>query len=71
MMKKSKVVFKLGNDMIEVVQEFHYLGNVVGSNGDIQSSVMARICADWRKFKLDVSSTMWDSSVIEAKRSFI
>jgi len=33
---------KLGNDMIEVVQEFCYLGDVIGSSGDIQSSVMAR-----------------------------
>jgi len=28
---------KLGNDMIEVVEEFCYLGDVVGSSEDIQS----------------------------------
>jgi len=41
---------KLVNDMIEVVQEFCYLGNVVGSSGDIQSSVTSTIHAGWRKF---------------------
>jgi len=41
---------KLGNDIIEVVQEFCYLGDVVGSSGDAQSSVTARIRAGWRKF---------------------
>jgi len=39
---------KLGNDMIEVVQDICYLGDVVGSSGDVQSSVMARIRAVWR-----------------------
>jgi len=41
---------KLGNDTIEVIQEFCYSGDVVGSSSDVQSSVMARICAGWRKF---------------------
>jgi len=41
---------KLGNDIIEVVQEFCYFGGDVGSCGVIQSSVMARIHAGWRKF---------------------
>jgi len=41
---------KLGNDMIEVVLEFCYLSDVVGSSGDVQSSVTARIRAGWRKF---------------------
>jgi len=36
--------------MIEVVQEFCYLSDVVGSSGDVQSSVTARMCAGWRKF---------------------
>jgi len=36
--------------MIEVVQEFCYLGDVVGSSGDVQSSVTARVRAGWRKF---------------------
>jgi len=36
--------------MIKVVQEICYLGDVVGSSGDVQSSVMARICAGWPKF---------------------
>jgi len=40
---------KLGNDMIEV-QKFCYLGDVVGSSGDVQSSVTARKRAGWRKF---------------------
>jgi len=38
---------KLGNDVIEVVQEFCYLGDVVGSNGDVQSSMIAKIHAGW------------------------
>jgi len=43
---------KLGNDMIEVAQEFCYLVDDVGSSGDVQSSVTARIhAAGWRKFK--------------------
>jgi len=36
--------------MIEVVQEFCYSGDVVGSSEDVQSSVTARIRAGWRKF---------------------
>jgi len=36
--------------MIEVVQEFCYLGNVVGNSGNVQSALMARIHAGWRKF---------------------
>jgi len=36
--------------MIEVVKEFCYLGDVVGFSGDVQSTVTARIRADWRKF---------------------
>jgi len=47
--EKVKYV-KLGNDMIEVVQEFCYFGNVVESSGDVQSSMTARINAGWRKF---------------------
>jgi len=41
---------KLENDMIEEVQEFCCLGDAVGSSGDVQSLVTARICASWRKF---------------------
>jgi len=41
--KKKVKYIKLGSDMIEVFQEFRYLGNVVGSSGDVQSSVLARI----------------------------
>jgi len=41
---------KLGNDMIKEVQEFYYLGYVVGSSGDVQSSMIAIIRAGWRKF---------------------
>jgi len=41
---------KLGNDVIEVIQEFCYLNDVVGNSGDVKSSVTARICASWRKF---------------------
>lgn len=41
---------KLGNDEIELVQEFCYLGDVIGSSGDVQSTVIARIRAGWRKF---------------------
>jgi len=41
---------KLGNDMIEVVQEFCYLSGVVVSSGCVQSTAMARIRAGWRKF---------------------
>jgi len=41
---------KLDNDVIEVVQEFRYLGDVVGSGGGVQSAVTARIRAGWRKF---------------------
>ena len=41
---------KLGNDEIEVVKEFCYLGDVVGSSGDVQNAVTARIRAGWRKF---------------------
>jgi len=40
----------LETDMIEAVQEICYLGDVVGSGGDVQSSVTARILAGWRKF---------------------
>jgi len=36
--------------MIEVVQEFYYLSDVVGSSGDVQSSLTTRIRAGWRKF---------------------
>jgi len=36
--------------MIEVDQEFLYLSDAVGSSDDVQSRVMARICAGWRKF---------------------
>jgi len=36
--------------MIEVVQEFCYLGDIVGRSGDVQSSVMTRIRAGWQKF---------------------
>jgi len=36
---------KLGNDMIEVVQEFCYLGDADGNSDDVQSSVTARIRA--------------------------
>jgi len=46
--KEMKYV-KLGNDMIKVIQEFCYLGDVVGSSGDVQSSVMARIHVGWQK----------------------
>jgi len=41
---------KLENDMIEVVQEFCYLGDAVGSSRDVSSSMPARIHAGWRKF---------------------
>jgi len=41
----------LGNDITEVIQEFCYLGDVVGStSGDVQSSVTASVRAGWRKF---------------------
>jgi len=33
--KEEVKYIKLGNDMIEVVQEFCYLGGVVGSIGDV------------------------------------
>jgi len=36
--------------MIEVIQEFNYLGEVVGCSGGVQSSATARICGGWRKF---------------------
>jgi len=36
--------------MIEVVQEICYLGDVVGSSGDVRSIVKARIWAGWQKF---------------------
>jgi len=36
---------KVGNDMIEVFQEFCYLGDVVGSRDDVQSTVKVKICA--------------------------
>jgi len=36
--------------MIEVVQEFYYLGDVAGSSSDVQSSVTARIRAGWQTF---------------------
>jgi len=38
--------------MIEVLQEFCYLGDVVGSSGDVQNSVTARIRTSWRKFSV-------------------
>jgi len=38
---------KLRNERIEVVQKFYNLGNVVGSSGDVQSSVTARVHAGW------------------------
>jgi len=41
---------KLGNDMIEVVQEICYLGDVVRSSGDAQSSVRTRIRASWTHY---------------------
>jgi len=36
--------------MNEVVQEYCYFGDVFGSSGDVQSSVMARIRVGWKKF---------------------
>jgi len=36
--------------MFEVFQEFCYSGDVVGSSGDVQSTVTARLRAGWRKF---------------------
>jgi len=52
---------KPGNDMIKVVQEFCYLGSVVGSSGDVQSSVTARIRAGWRKLsEMSQVLRMWE-----------
>ena len=42
---------KLGNDVIDVVSKFCYLGDMLERNGDAQSAVTARIRAGWRKFK--------------------
>jgi len=41
---------KLGNDMIEVIPKFCYLHDVVGSSGDVQSTVMGKRRVGWRKF---------------------
>jgi len=43
--------------MIEVVQEFFYLSDIVGSSGDVQSSGMAIIRAGWQKFS-DMSQVL-------------
>ena len=42
---------KLGNDVIDVVSKFCYLGDMLERNGDAQSAVTARIRAGWKKFK--------------------
>jgi len=40
-----EVKYIIGNDMIEVVQEFCYMRDVVESSGDVQSLETARIRA--------------------------
>jgi len=50
MMQGSEIRVKLGNNMIEVVREFCYLSDVVGSSSDVQSLVTVIISAGWRKF---------------------
>jgi len=49
---------ELEDDVIEVVQEFCYLGDDVGGSGDIQSSVAAGVCAGWRGFG-EISLVLW------------
>jgi len=61
---------KLGNDIIEVVQEFCYLGDITGRSGDVQSSVTARIRVGWRKFS-ELFQVLCESSIIEAERPFV
>jgi len=66
-------IFRLHRCSLQIKVEFCYLGDVVGSSGDVQSSVTARIRAGWQKFselsQVLCGRTLPQNSVIEAERS--
>ena len=42
---------KLGNNEVEIVKEFCYLGDMLETEGGVEVAVTARVRAGWRKFK--------------------
>ena len=48
---KEKVQFKRGEDVLEEVEKFCYLGGMFSCYGGTSEEVKARIASVWRKFR--------------------
>ena len=53
---------KLGNNEVEIVKEFCYLGDILETEGGVEAAVTARVRAWWRKFK-EISGMLYGRDV--------
>ena len=54
---EDESIMKFGEDEVEVVKQFCYLGDMLGVDGDVDRAVTSRIRAGWMKFK-DLSGVL-------------
>ena len=47
----EKLEFKTGEDVLEEVEKFCYLGDMISCSGGASEAVSARIASAWKKFR--------------------
>ena len=48
---EEKFEFKKGEDVLEEVDKFYYLGDMISCYGGASEAVKARICSAWKNFR--------------------